>query len=107
MRGSLVALQKDNEGKPVGIVVLTADLDEYDEKWVGTVLELGVSAYADSLKELRSELFEAILLQLNEVERLGFVDEYLREHGVKKLEFATQQDDLESPTPWGLVPAGA
>lgn len=107
MRDSLVALQKDNEGKPAGIVVLTADIDEFDGKWVGTVLELGVSTYADSLNELRDELIEAVLLQLNEIERLGYVDEYLREHGVRKLELATQQEDLESPTPWGLVLARA
>ncbi|MCH9011366.1 MAG: hypothetical protein IIC21_12145, partial [Chloroflexi bacterium] len=62
MRDLCVALQKDDEGNPLGIVVLTADIDEYEEQWVGTVLELGVSTYADSLDELRKELSEAILL---------------------------------------------
>ena len=85
MRDLCVALQRDDEGNPSGIVVLTSDIDEYEKQWVGTVLELGVSTYADSLDELRKELSEAILLQLNEVERLGYIDEYLREHGVRKL----------------------
>ena len=107
MRDLCVALQKDDEGNPLGIVVLTADIDEYEEQWVGTVLELGVSTYADSLDELRKELSDAILLQLNEIERLGYIDEYLREHGVRKLHFATGQNDLETSLPWGLVPAGA
>ena len=107
MRDLCVALQKDDEGNPIGIVVLTADIDEYEEKWVGTVLELGVSTYADSLEELRNEISEAILLQLNEIERLGYIDEYLREHGVRKLNMPTGRDNLEKATPWGLVPAGA
>lgn len=107
MRDLCIALKKDDEGKPAGIIVLTADIDEYENKWVGTVLELGVSTYADSLDELRNEISEAILLQLNEVERLGYIDEYLREHGVKKLNLPTGQNDSESPTPWALVPAGA
>ena len=107
MKDHIVATQKDIEGKRIGIVVLTVDIDQYDDMWVGTVIELGVSTYANTLDELRNELSEAMVLQLNEIERLGYVDEYLREHGVKKLEIDTQQDNLEAPTPWGgLIPAG-
>ncbi len=106
MRDTAIAIRKDEQGAPNGVIVLTADYDEYDEKWVGTILELGVSTYADSLKDLRHELSEATLLQLNEVERLGYMDEYLIDHGVKVLALSAPQNNLEALARWDLAAAG-
>ena len=91
------------EGEEINIIVLT---EEYDNKWVGTVLELGVSTYADTLDEVRRELGDAIELQLNEVERLGFIDEYLQERNVRKRTLISKQTET-STRKWGLVAAEA
>ena len=88
------------------VVMLTMDLNQDGSVWTGTCLELGTSTYADTLDTLRSELADAILLQLNEVERLGFTEEYLEEQGVRVLKFPPPP--VESSERWGeLVGAGA
>ena len=38
---------------------------------------LGTSTFSDKLEDTQAELREALELQLNEVERLGYVREYL------------------------------
>ncbi|MCH7745690.1 MAG: hypothetical protein IIC84_06425 [Chloroflexi bacterium] len=94
------------EGEEINIVVLTEEYEEYDNKWVGTALELGVSTYADTLDEVRRELGDAIELQLNEVEHLGFIDEYLQEHNVRKRTLISKQTET-STRKWGLVASEA
>ena len=94
------------EGEEMNIIVLTEEYEEYDNKWIGTALELGVSTYADTLDEARRELGDAIELQLNEVESLGFIDEYLQEHNVRKRTLISKQTET-STRKWGLVAAEA
>ena len=65
------------------VITLTLLLNEEGERWVGECLELGTGAYGDSLEEAHEQLLEAVLLQLNEMERLGFIEDYLREHNVR------------------------
>ena len=70
------------EGELVGTIVLTLSFQQEEDQWVGTCVELGTSTHAFSLQEADEEVAEAIALQLNEVERLGFIAEYLAEHNV-------------------------
>ena len=70
MRETAVAVHRSIEGHD-GLILLTLDLRRNGKSWLGTRIELGTAAYADSLEELREELLDAISLQLNEVERLG------------------------------------
>ena len=81
MRQHFVALRLDGQ-IPKEAIVLTADFVKEDDNWVGTCLELGTSAYSHDLESLRKELEESILLQLEEVEKLGFLEEYLTERKV-------------------------
>ncbi len=81
MRESFVAVHYETE-RPESGLVLTADFQELDGRWIAECLELGTPAYADSLADARSELWEAIELQLNEVSEMGFLDEFLRQHNV-------------------------
>ena len=46
-------------------------------------LELGTTTFADTLDELRKEISDAVTLQLDEIERLGFIEEFLRDHSVQ------------------------
>lgn len=49
------------------------------DQCVGVCAELGTSAFADTIKQARAELRETLRLQLNEVERLTNVRDYLAE----------------------------
>lgn len=79
MRETTVVLQYNNS-QPIAAVILTFELQEEDGRWLGECIELGTAAFANSLPEVRKELMEAVLLQLNEMEALGFVESFLREH---------------------------
>ncbi|MCH7802426.1 MAG: hypothetical protein IIC24_12930 [Chloroflexi bacterium] len=107
MRATVIAVHRGENRNPIGLIVLTADFQEHDDVWVGTVLELGVSTFADNLDDVRSELKDATLLQLNEVERLGIIDEYIREQGVVILDLANAGAGPLSADKWELAPTGA
>ena len=84
MREQPIAVETSERG-PSNLVLLTLELTQEDDVWVGTCNELGTSAYADSLEELRGEIADALALQLNEATRLGFLDEYIKERNVRPL----------------------
>lgn len=92
-------------GIPRTMSVMTLEFIREADVWVGTCMELGTSGYAETLDEARSQVMEAVHLQLNEVERLGFIKEYLREHGVHSIPIPQP-----GPTPvdrWDLLAVGA
>ncbi len=82
MRDTASIIHRDKEGSPDYVIVLTFDFCEEAGQWVGVCLELGTSVFADTLQQVQLELREAVELQLNEIERLGFVDDYLAENRV-------------------------
>ena len=83
MRDTIIAIHYDKEIRsPDFVFPLTIDLERERDQWTGTCLELGTSTFADTLDGVRKELQEAITLQLNEVERLGFTSDYLEENRV-------------------------
>lgn len=65
------------------IIILGTFFEEEGDKWVGTCHELGTSAYGNSLYEAENDLRDAIVLQVNEMRRLGYEEEYFRENGVR------------------------
>ena len=108
MRETVIVVHRGEDRNPIGLIALTADFQEHDEVWVGTILEMGVSTFADTLEEVRSELSEATLLQLNEVDRLGYIYEFLREQGVVVLDLAADPGAGSlSVDKWALAPVGA
>ncbi len=64
------------------LVQLTYEYFREDSEWVGVCLELETSAYSDDLDSAREELQDAVALQLSEVERLGYLHEYLADNRV-------------------------
>ena len=83
MRDTIIAIHYQKETRsPDFVLPLTIHLEHEGEQWTGTCLELGTSTFGDTFEEVRKELHEAITLQLNEVERLGFITDYLEENRV-------------------------
>jgi predicted RNase H-like HicB family nuclease len=63
-------------------ITLTCTYGLEEGQWVGVCTELGTAAFADTPDEARAQLQEAVQLQLNEVERLTDVRDYLEENEV-------------------------
>lgn len=51
-------------------------------QWIGVCDELGTSAFADSLEQMKTELRDAVALQLNEMERIADIKDYLVDNQV-------------------------
>ena len=106
MREQAIAVEISERG-PSNLVLLTLELTQEEDVWVGTCLELGTSAYADSIEELRGEIADAIGLQLNEAMRLGFLDEYIEERNVRTLPLIQLEDgSVANRERFGLVAVG-
>ncbi|MBM3933943.1 MAG: hypothetical protein FJ319_06535 [SAR202 cluster bacterium] len=105
MRETLVGLRTDNK-QLVGVITLTVEFKQEDGQWVATCLELGTSTYAETLEAVQAEIAEAVDLHLNEVARLGFEDDFLKEMGVpmwrpRQVEVATRRGtDKTKSEPW-------
>ena len=106
MREQAIAVELTERG-PSNLVLLTLELTQEEDVWVGTCIELGTSAYADSIEELRGEIADAIGLQLNEAMRLGFLDEYIEERNVRTLPLIQLEDgSVANSERFGLVAVG-
>ena len=95
MRDTEVAIHLGKKGTPEYIILLTFDYKEEGENWVGICVELGTSTFAASLKEVQKELREAVSLQLNEVEQMGFMKEDLAEHNVQAIPLSLREEGSE------------
>ena len=82
MRETILALHL-HDSEPVAVMALTAEFRQEGSVWLAECFELGTAAYASTLEKSSKELLDAIELQLNEVEKLGFAREFLRVHGVR------------------------
>ncbi len=83
MRDTATVIHRNKQGSPDYVIVLTFDFKQESGQWVGLCLELGTSTFADTLDQTRVELQDAVELQLNEVERLGYIQDYLAENHVR------------------------
>ncbi len=88
MRHTTTVIHRNKESSPDYVIVLTFDFKQESGQWVGICLELGTSAFADNLEQTRLELQEAVELQLNEMERLTEVRDYLAVNRVHTVPFA-------------------
>ena len=75
-------IHRDTSGAPDYIINLTLNYCQDSGQWVGVCDELGTSAFADDLEQTQVELREAVELQLNGVERLADVRDYLADNQV-------------------------
>ena len=106
MREQAIAVEISERG-PSNLVLLTLELTQEEDVWVGTCIELGTSTYADSLEELRGEIADAIGLQLNEAMRLGFLDDYIEERNVRTLPLIElEEGSTANSERFGLVAVG-
>ena len=87
MLESLKLLYVENKAI-TAIFVLTVSFRTQDGEWMGECLELGTTAVADTLEEVRQRLNEAISLQINEMDRVGCAREILADRGVHPLPIA-------------------
>ena len=83
----VTVIHSDEDGVADYAITVTCVYSQEGSQWVGICEESGTSAFADSLEQTRIELVEAIELQLSEVERLGFADEYLAENSITPVRF--------------------
>ena len=106
MREQAIAVEISERG-PSNLVLLTLELTQEEDVWVGTCIELGTCAYADTIEELRGEIADAIGLQLNEAMRLGFIDEYIQERNVRTLPLIQLENgSVAEGERFGLVAVG-
>lgn len=80
--------------------MLTIDFREHLGQWLAECLELGTATYAETLDEVRREIRDNVTLQLNSVEELGFMDEYLRQHTVALIPLETSHVSKEGAASW-------
>ena len=75
-------IHRDKSGAPDYIINLTLNYCQDTGQWVGVCEELGTSTHDDSFEQMKIELREAVELQLNGVERLADVRDYLADNQV-------------------------
>ncbi len=81
-----LAVRYKETGAQEGIL-LSLQFKQEGGKWLAECLGLGTATYAETLEEAQRELLEAVSLHLNQVEQMGIIDEFLREHGVRRFGF--------------------
>lgn len=70
-------------GEQTGFITVTLVLEQYGDHWLGQCTELGTSTYGDTADEAWTDLVEAVVLQLSEAEREGYLDAFLADNGVR------------------------
>ena len=98
---SITVVHSDDQGSSDYAIMLTCTYTQESGQWVGVCEELGTSAFSDTLEHAQVELREAMELQLNEVERLGYAREYLDKNQVPIASIPTNRQ-----TGFTLVTAG-
>ena len=83
MRDTATVIHRNSQGSADYVVLLTLDFQEESGDWVGVCLELGTAAEAGDLGQAMEQLRESVELQLNEMERLCHVEDYLADNHVQ------------------------
>ena len=81
----------DSQGSQDYEGVLSVEFSQDGDQWVGVCKELDTVAHADTLDEADKQLQEAVSLQLNEMEKIADVREYLVQNQVDLLLVPAQQ----------------
>ncbi len=82
MRDTAAVIHRNSQGSADYVILLTLDFQEEAGDWVGVCLELGTAAEAGDLGQAMEQLRECVELQLNEMERLCDIEEYLADNHV-------------------------
>ena len=82
IRETIVVTHADNSGITDYTIKLTFAYHEEEGQWVGVCDELGTSAFADTMEQMKTQLRDAVELQLNGVERITNVRDYLADNQV-------------------------
>ena len=82
MTESIQVIHSDEFGASDYMINLTLRYYQETGQWVGFCEELGTSAFADDLEQTQVELREAVELQLNGVEKITDVRDYLADNQV-------------------------
>ena len=80
MRDTVIVVHRDKQGALDYLVQLTFDYFQEEGGWTGICLELGTATDSDALEQTQLQLHEAVEIQLNEMERLCDIEEYLRDN---------------------------
>jgi len=84
MRESFLVVKYEGSGPKIALV-LTGEFQQENDRWLAECVEMGSATYSSTLAEAREELTEAVILQLSEVEELGFLEDFLRDRRVQSL----------------------
>ena len=82
MLDTVTVIHRNGQGSPDYVILLTFEYREEAGSWVGVCAELETSAFSDNLEQAKLELREAVELQLNELERLTQIQDYLSENQI-------------------------
>ena len=104
-RDQLMIVRRDDQGIATFVIVINARFFAEDASWVAVCEELGTTAYSGTIDGAKAELAEALELQLNEVERLGFAEEFLKSHGVTPIHIQAPAKAANAAHSWELVGA--
>ena len=85
LRERVILTHKANDAHDFTIE-LFLDYGREEGEWVGICEQLGIAANADTLGETKEILKDLVLLQLNGVEDLTRITEYLKDNGVTIME---------------------
>ena len=91
-RGLISFAHVDSQGSLDYWGVLSVEFSQDGDQWVGVCKELDTAAHADTLDEADEQLREAVSLQLNEMEKIADVREYLVQNHVELLLVPAQQE---------------
>lgn len=107
MRATFSVIRFKGGGKSIEQIILTAEFREEAGEWLAECLELGTATYGSTLKVARKELTGAVLLQLNQVEQMGFSKEFLADHGVHPSVIRPPKSSSSRKASWAAPVAAA
>ncbi len=92
--------------KVLGYVLLTLQYDRDGRKWVGRCVELSTSTFANTLKQTRVELEDAVIAHLNCLEEEGERERFFKEHGITLHRTIPKKEVTVRvpPRDWGAAP---
>ena len=105
MRDTVTVIHRASQGSADYVFHLTFEFQQEEGQWVGACLELGTAAHADSLEQAQEELGEAVELQLDGMEQLCDIRDYLKDNGVQIVPIGA--DDLLCKTGFAVASTGA
>ncbi len=101
-----LAVLRFAKGRPDEVIVLTLEFRQEEGRWLAECLELGTPAYSNTLEQAKKEVLEAVTLHLNQVEEMHIAEEFLKEHGVRRMPIKTPKGRRSNGLTWG-IPASA